>query len=83
VLHMLATNPATARFISRKLAIRFVGDVPPQTLIDRMPAHSTPAARYLRSSKRSSNRRNCAETIRAKVKTPIEYVFSRAADQLD
>ena len=31
LLHMLATRPATAHFISRELAIRFVSDDPPQT----------------------------------------------------
>ena len=36
LLHMLATRPATAQFISRKLAVRFVSDDPPQALIDRM-----------------------------------------------
>ncbi len=36
LLHMLATRPATAQFISRKLAIRFVSDDPPQALVDRM-----------------------------------------------
>jgi hypothetical protein len=36
VLHMLATSPATARFISTKLAVRFVSDDPPAALVDRM-----------------------------------------------
>ena len=36
VLHMLATSPATAQFISKKLAVRFVSDAPPQALVDRM-----------------------------------------------
>src|SRR5208283_4055739 len=35
LLHYLATRPATAQFLSRKLAIRFVSDDPPQSLIDR------------------------------------------------
>lgn len=34
VLDMLATHPATAQFISRKLVRRFVSDNPPQSLID-------------------------------------------------
>ena len=38
VLHLLATRPATARFISRELAMRFVADDPPQPLVDRMAA---------------------------------------------
>jgi uncharacterized protein (DUF1800 family) len=38
VLHLLAHRPATARFISRKLAMRFVADNPPETLVNRMAA---------------------------------------------
>ena len=45
LLHMLATRPATARFISRKLAIRFVGDDPPQKLVDRL-AEVLPLSRW-------------------------------------
>ncbi len=36
LLHFLATRPATAHFISRELAVRFVSDDPPQSLVDRM-----------------------------------------------
>src|SRR5260370_33054480 len=36
VLHMLATSPATAKFISTKLAVRFVSDTPPAALVERM-----------------------------------------------
>ncbi len=36
LLEMLAHNPSTARFISRKIAVRFVSDDPPQSLIDKM-----------------------------------------------
>lgn len=35
-LDRLARAPATARFISRKLAVYFVSDDPPQALVDRM-----------------------------------------------
>ncbi len=36
LLKMLALHPSTARFISRKLAIRFVSDDPPQSLVEKM-----------------------------------------------
>jgi uncharacterized protein (DUF1800 family) len=36
LLEMLAHHPSTARFIARKLAVRFVSDDPPQSLIDKM-----------------------------------------------
>ena len=35
-IDILARHPSTARFISKKLAQRFVADEPPQSLIDRM-----------------------------------------------
>ena len=36
VLDILAHHPSTARFISKKLAMRFVADNPPTSLIDKM-----------------------------------------------
>ncbi|TZF84808.1 DUF1800 domain-containing protein [Pedobacter sp. BS3] len=36
LLSMLAHHPSTAKFISRKIAVRFVNDNPPQSLIDKM-----------------------------------------------
>lgn len=36
LLNMLAAHASTAKFISKKLAIRFVSDNPPQSLIDKM-----------------------------------------------
>jgi len=35
-LRYLASHPSTARNIARKLAVRFVSDAPPDTLVDRM-----------------------------------------------
>ncbi len=35
-LKYLATHPSTARYIARKLAVRFVADAPPQPLVDRL-----------------------------------------------
>jgi uncharacterized protein (DUF1800 family) len=81
LLHMLAMRPATAQFLSRKLAIRFVGDEPPQSLVDRM------AKTYLSSGGDISEVLKTlfhspefwsTDTYRAKVKTPIEYVVSAA-----
>ncbi len=36
LLNLLAHQQATAQFISRKLAVRFVSDNPPKTLVDKM-----------------------------------------------
>jgi uncharacterized protein (DUF1800 family) len=79
LLHMLATRPATAQFLARKLAVRFVGDNPPQGLVDRM------AKSYLSSGGDISVVLTtlfhspdfwATGAYRAKVKTPIEYVVS-------
>ena len=81
LLHMLAMRPATAQFISRKLAIRFVADDPPQSLVDRM------AKTYLSSDGDMtavlktlfhSPEFWSTSTYRAKVKTPLEFVVSAA-----
>ena len=85
VLDILARHPSTAKFIARKLAIRFVSDQPPQALVDRA------AATYLRTD---GDIREVVRTIvtspeffsraafRAKVKSPFEVVVStmRALD---
>lgn len=36
LLNMLAHNPSTAKFICKKLAVRFISDNPPQSIIDKM-----------------------------------------------
>lgn len=36
LIHLLASHPSTALFISRKLAVRFVSDTPTQSLIEKM-----------------------------------------------
>jgi uncharacterized protein (DUF1800 family) len=81
LLHMLATKPETAQFISRKLAVRFVSDDPPQALVDRM------AKTFLSTEGDTSAILSTlfhspefwdANVYRAKVKTPIEFVVSAA-----
>lgn len=36
LIHILSTHPSTAKFIARKLAVRFVSDNPPPGLVDKM-----------------------------------------------
>lgn len=36
LLHYLATHPSTAKYLARKLAVRFVCDNPPAALVDRL-----------------------------------------------
>jgi uncharacterized protein (DUF1800 family) len=81
LLHMLATRPATAKFISRKLAVRFVGDDPPQSLVDRMAKsylHSDGDISEVLKTLFHSPEFWAPDAYRAKVKTPLEYVVSAA-----
>ena len=79
LLHFLATRPATAQFISRKLAIRFVSDDPPQALIDRMAdtylSSGGDISAVLRTMYHSPEFWSTG-IYRTKVKTPLEYVVS-------
>jgi uncharacterized protein (DUF1800 family) len=79
VLHMLATSPATAHFICRKLAVRFVSDDPPQSLIDRLSAvflasngNIGEVMRFLLQSPEFWS----VSSYRAKIKTPEDFVIS-------
>lgn len=79
LLNMLANHPSTAKFISRKLAVRFVSDNPPQSLIDKM-------AKTFREKK--GNLREVMitmvtapefwnkEALREKTKSPFELAMS-------
>ena len=79
VLHMLATSPATAKFISTKLAVRFVQDDPPPALVDQM-AHtflsSNGDIKAVLRTMFESPEFWAPSAERAKVKTPLEFVVS-------
>jgi uncharacterized protein (DUF1800 family) len=79
VLHMLATSPATAKFISTKLAVRFVSDAPPPALVDRMANAFLASNGDIKTVLRTmfdSPEFWSPEVYRAKVKTPAEFVVS-------
>jgi hypothetical protein len=79
VLHILATQPATAHFISRKIAIRFVSDNPSPQLVDAMAQtflDSKGDIREVLSTMLHSKEFWARESYRAKMKTPLEYVVS-------
>jgi uncharacterized protein (DUF1800 family) len=81
LLHMLATQPATAQFISRKLAMRFVSDDPPKALVDRLAKSfltSDGDISAVMSTLFNSPEFWDSDAYRAKVKTPIEFVVSAA-----
>jgi uncharacterized protein (DUF1800 family) len=79
VLHMLATHPATARFISLKLARRFIADDPPASVVDRAAETFRRTGGDIREVVReviTSPEFFAAPTRSAKVKTPFEFVAS-------
>ncbi len=79
VLNLLANHPATARFIAIKLARRFVADEPQKTLVDRAARRFTETGGNIREVVKSivtSPEFFAADSYRAKVKTPFEFVVS-------
>jgi uncharacterized protein (DUF1800 family) len=81
VIELLAKNPNTAKFISTKLARRFVSDTPPPALIERMAKefHSSDGdIRAVMKTMIYSQEFWSRDAYRAKVKTPFELVVSTA-----
>ena len=79
VLELLAKHPATAKFISKKLAMRFVSDEPSASLVNRMAATFTKTDGDIKEVLRTlfkSPEFWSQDAYRAKVKTPLEFVVS-------
>jgi uncharacterized protein (DUF1800 family) len=79
VLDMLAKAPQTARYVTTKLARRFVSDDPPKSLVDRCAAAFTRTDGDIRETVRcvvTSPEFFGKSAYRAKVKTPFEVVAS-------
>jgi uncharacterized protein (DUF1800 family) len=79
VLDLLAHEPATARFITTKLARHFVSDEPPKTLVDRCSKTFSKTDGDIRETVRcvvTSPEFFSRAAYRAKVKTPFELVAS-------
>jgi uncharacterized protein (DUF1800 family) len=77
VIDILAHHPSTAKFISKKLAQRFIADDPPQTLVDRMAAAFTKTDGDLRAVLQtmfSSPEFLSEGAWQAKIKSPLEMV---------
>ena len=81
VLDILARHPSTARFISTKLAKKFVADDPPPALIERMAKtfrESGGDIRAVMSAMLDSKEFFSEGAFQAKVKTPLELIVSAA-----
>lgn len=79
LLRMLAHHPSTAKFISKKLAVRFVSDNPPASLIDKMSKvflAKDGDIRQVLITMVSSPEFWSKDVIRAKTKSPFELVVS-------
>jgi len=79
VIDILAAHPSTARFISKKLAQRFVADDPPASLVDGMAKTFTATGGDLRAVVETMlmSREFLSEGAwQAKLKSPFEMVVS-------
>jgi uncharacterized protein (DUF1800 family) len=81
VLELLATQPATARFIAGKLVRRFVTDEPPPALVERVAGTYRATGGDVRAMLRvifASPEFRSADVAGAKIKKPSEFVASAA-----
>jgi uncharacterized protein (DUF1800 family) len=81
VIDLLARHPSTAKFISTKLARRFVSDTPPQSLVARMTRTFESSDGDIRAVLKAmiySPEFWSRDAYRAKIKTPFELVASTA-----
>ncbi|HEX9456485.1 MAG TPA: DUF1800 domain-containing protein [Candidatus Acidoferrum sp.] len=81
VIDLLAHHPSTAKFVSTKLARRFVSDNPPQALVNRMARTFQSSDGDVRAVLKAmiwSPEFWSREAYRSKIKTPFELVVSAA-----
>src|SRR5437016_1466916 len=81
LLKLLANHPATIHHVSRKLCQRFVSDDPPDGCVDDAVAAWKRSSGDMRDVLRAIFHGPdfwAAENVRAKVKTPLEFVVSAA-----
>jgi len=79
VIDLLAHHPSTAKFISTKLARRFVSDNPPPALVNRMAETFRSSDGDIKAVLKTmiwSPEFWSRESYRAKIKTPFELVVS-------
>src|SRR5436309_2845388 len=81
LLKLLANHPATMHHVSRKLCQRFVNDDPPDGCVDDAVAAWKRSSGHMREVLRAIFHGPdfwAAQNVRAKVKTPLEFVVSAA-----
>lgn len=79
ILDVLAAHPQTAYFISKKLAQRFVADLPPALLVDKMASsfiQNNGDIKEVLRTMLSSDEFWEKQHLAAKIKTPLEVVAS-------
>ena len=79
IIELLAQHPSTARFVSLKLARRFIVDDPPTSLVNKAAEAFTKSAGDIPTVLRAlidSPEFYSPDTYQAKVKKPLEFVAS-------
>ncbi len=79
VIDILVRQPATAKFIARKLAVKFVSDKPSEALVNRVADTFAKTGGDIKATLRtlfSDKEFFAPENYRAKIKTPFELAVS-------
>lgn len=79
VIDILAKHPSTAKFIAKKLAIKFVSDNPSEAFVNRIANAFTKSDGDIKQTLRvmfNDEEFYAPENYRAKIKTPFEVVIS-------
>ncbi|MEP7213405.1 MAG: DUF1800 domain-containing protein [Acidobacteriota bacterium] len=79
VIDILVNSPATAKFIAKKLAVKFVSDNPSEALVGRVAAAFSKSKGDIKTTLRAlftDKEFFAPENYRAKVKTPFELAVS-------
>jgi uncharacterized protein (DUF1800 family) len=79
VIDVLVNHPSTAKYIARKLAVKFVSDNPSESLVGRVAKAFQDSKGDIKTTLRAiftDKEFFAAENYRAKIKTPFEVVVS-------
>jgi uncharacterized protein (DUF1800 family) len=76
-LDLIAGSPATARFISRKLAVAFVSDAPPESLVKRMASTFEHSGGDIAATMQTMfDSKEFAASLGTKFKDPMHFAIS-------